>query len=247
MLKSIDIRQHNFSRSLRGYDVEEVKSFLGSVANEWQEAQSQIGELKRELESAQSSLESYKEMEGMLHRTLQQAENSSSAVLENAKQEADRIVKEAEREANRIIQEAYDERSKLDNDINNLYHRRSDVLSQMKLFMRAQIERLENFESHEMTSLVPPERHHRAPAAYPMPEEPAPSAPASEPERPAPSQPEPAPRAETTPGSAPERRVAQAEGAAGDNPLLQSQRSFFEDVFSSGRSTEGIDDITDEL
>lgn len=175
MITPVDIRNHQFGRSLRGFDPEDVKAFLHSLSNEWETVLVENKTLKIELEKTKETLNGYKEMESMLHRTLMQAEQSSRLVNENAQREAELKVMEAEQQANQLIQSAsleselkmqeaeqrslhiinrsYDERSRIEMEINQLMHRRNEILNQLNLYLNAQLERIKSFQKEETVQL----------------------------------------------------------------------------------------------
>lgn len=215
MISPLEIRQHTFKKSLRGYDVDEVKAFLNSLSQVWEQVQTDNKSLKMELQQTKDSLQSFKEMESILHKTLLQAEQSTKAAIESAKRDAELKIQEAEQNADQILQhaqldsemkqqeteqkiaamltKAYDERSRIEQEINELIHRRNDILHQLDLFLKSQLRRLDSFETSEVVHLQDDEEHrHRSSQSLPEPPprrespppRPAPAAPASQSEAP---------------------------------------------------------------
>jgi len=154
MITPLDIRQQSFGKSLRGYDADEVKAYLGSLAQEFERVLDDNRRLKAELDKTAESLQNYKDMETMLRKTLMQAEQTSQSIIENARKDAQLKVQEAEQKANEIIQKSYEERSRIDAEINDLINRRNDVITQLKLFLGSQLERINSFEQYEAKKLV---------------------------------------------------------------------------------------------
>jgi cell division initiation protein len=176
MITPVDIRNQQFGRSLRGFDPDDVKAFLHSLSNEWETVLVENKTLKIELEKTKETLNGYKEMESMLHRTLMQAEQSSRLVHENAQREAELKIMEAEQQANQLIQSAsleselklqeaeqrslhiinrsYDERSRIEMEINQLLHRRNEILNQLHLYLNSQLERIKAFQKEETVQLT---------------------------------------------------------------------------------------------
>lgn len=176
MISPIDIRQHSFKRGIRGFDTDEVKAFLQSLAQEWQQLLAENGRLEKALDTATARLERYQETEAMLQKTLQHAEQSSAAITENARKEAAIIVQEAEQKAYEIVQQALKERERLERDIQDLNARRNDILVQMKSFLNAQVERIAAFRTEEAVQLpklpevkVPTRKTVEQPTARPQP------------------------------------------------------------------------------
>lgn len=153
MITPIEIRQHSFNRTLRGFDTEEVRGFLTSLAAEWERLLEENRKIKSELERTKTNLDSYKEMEAILHKTLLQAEQSSKAMMENAKRDAELKTQEAENKAIEIIQKALEDRKKVETEIHDLAAKRNDVLQQLKMFLLTQTERLKNYENNELFQL----------------------------------------------------------------------------------------------
>lgn len=155
MITPIEIRQHSFKKSLRGYDKEEVHSFLNTLSLEWEKLLEVHKKTKTELEKTQSSLENFKQMETVLHKTLLQAEETSKSTMENAKKDAELKVQEAENKSNEIVKTALDERRRIEMQVHELVSRRNEILDQLKSFLKGQSERIHSFEEREMKRFEP--------------------------------------------------------------------------------------------
>ena len=145
MLKAQDIRLKTFGRGLRGYDVEEVKAFLSTVAQEWESQQEEQRRLKADLERAREQLEQYKETEQVLRMTLAQAEQNTRTILENAQREAAQRVQAAEAQAATLIQQGQAEKARIDAEVQKLIHQREELLGHMRAFLTAQLESTNQF------------------------------------------------------------------------------------------------------
>jgi cell division initiation protein len=147
MITPLEIRQHTFAKSLRGFDADEVRAFLASLSTEWEKMLEDHARIRSELDRAQASLKSFEEVQGILHKTLLQAENASKDVLENAKRDAALRIQAAEQEARAITTRAEQAKAQLEQHTSALVQRRADVLSQLKTFFSAQVDSLRSFES----------------------------------------------------------------------------------------------------
>ncbi|MEO1450604.1 MAG: DivIVA domain-containing protein [Bacteroidota bacterium] len=157
MITPLEIRQQQFKRVLRGYDRDEVHAFLNALSQEWEKLLENQRNLKEEMERIRASYETLKEVEGMLHKTLMQAEKSSKDTLENARQKAELKMREAEAQARDLIREASDERKHLQQEVDELTRRRNQVLMQLQLFLKTQLEKLGSFELNELPVSSEPE------------------------------------------------------------------------------------------
>ncbi len=95
----IEIRQHTFEKSLRGYKVDDVDAFLSSLSQEWERVVGESKMLKMQLELAEKELNKLKEIELTLFRTLKNAEDSSSQIAEQANRQAEHYMAEMRQKA----------------------------------------------------------------------------------------------------------------------------------------------------
>lgn len=172
MLTPIEIRQQTFNREFRGYDRVEVDAFLQEVSKVLEKQIEENRKIKEELEKVQASYYTLKEVETMLHKTLIQAEQSSKTTVENARQKAELKVREAEAKAREIVQQGIDQRKQVEKEVNELFLRREEIVSQLKLFLDSQMDRLKGFEQHRELPARPhrqslPEKQEASPESVP--------------------------------------------------------------------------------
>ena len=116
-LTPLDIRRNEFNRSLRGYDREEVESFLTMVADEVEGLIGEHRDLTRRVEELKKDLERYRGIERTLSETLvatqsqadrtrESSERDSELTKREAKVRADQLVEGARIEAERLVTEA---------------------------------------------------------------------------------------------------------------------------------------------
>ena len=143
MLTPIDIQNQTFNRTLRGYDPEEVKTFLRQVAQEWAALLEEKHQLKQKVEQLSTELQRYKEMEALLQKTLLQAEETSRSTLHTAEQKAALLVAEAQQKAQEILAQTERRKEQLEEAIRALQQRRQDILLELRSFLTLQLEKLE--------------------------------------------------------------------------------------------------------
>lgn len=160
MITPLEIRQHSFpKKTLGGYDIEEVRAFLQNISQEWEKVLEENRKMKGDLDKTKSSLEHYKEMETILHKTMLQAEQSSKSTLENAKKDAELKIQEAEYKANEILSSIQADKRQLEREIHELVARRNDILQQLKTFIANQSDRIRTFETQEALAYTAEEEH----------------------------------------------------------------------------------------
>jgi cell division initiation protein len=166
MLTPLDIQNQTFNRALRGYDPEEVRSFLRQVAQAWSRLLEEQQELRKKVESLSQEITRYREMESLLQRTLLQAEESSRALLENAEKKAQLIIHDAQQKAETILHNLQKEKESLEGHIEQLKQRRLELILELRTFLQMQLERLDHLSKDP-----------KAPAPPPSPLSPSPSPP----------------------------------------------------------------------
>jgi cell division initiation protein len=148
-LTALEIKQQNFEKSLRGYDVGEVTAFLNVVANEWEHMVSRTRELEREIDQFKDKLKHYEKVEEALHETLQAAKESSEQRLSAAKKEAQNRIMKAEMEAEQIVRDATQKRHQIRQEILGMLSRREEILRGMKSYLELAQESLGSFARDE--------------------------------------------------------------------------------------------------
>lgn len=105
-ITSADIKKHEFEKSFRGYNVDEVNHFLSSLAQEWDKMLNETKMLKMQLEISEKEASKLKEVESTLMKTLKTAEDTSNNIRESAQFEATKRLDEANYQAQRTLTEA---------------------------------------------------------------------------------------------------------------------------------------------
>ncbi|MDI9863155.1 DivIVA domain-containing protein [Flectobacillus sp. DC10W] len=102
----LEIRQHTFDKSFRGYDTESVDAFLLSLSQEWERVAEEVRVTKQLLDKAEQEVTRVKEIESSLFKTIKVAEEAQREINEKAHQEASKIIEDAKLSAESIVEEA---------------------------------------------------------------------------------------------------------------------------------------------
>jgi cell division initiation protein len=113
----LEIRQHTFDKSFRGYDTESVDAFLLSLSQEWERISEDVRHSKQQLEIADKEIVRMKEIENSLFKTLKAAEDAqqninakaeaeASLITDKARQDAEEIANEAQKKADIVVSES---------------------------------------------------------------------------------------------------------------------------------------------
>ncbi len=153
-LTPIDIKKQTFNKALRGYDPVEVEAFLETIAKQWEELLDDYDHAKRRLAELEGEIKKHKELEGILHQTLAQAQQSTAAVVENAKREAELIRQEAQLKAAQLIDRAKADVIALGDDVQRLNMQKHEVVSKLRLLLSSQLDLLNSFSANEDAYIV---------------------------------------------------------------------------------------------
>jgi cell division initiation protein len=102
----LEIRQHTFDKSFRGYDTESVDAFLLSLSQEWERISEDFRQTKINLEVAEREILRMKEIENSLFKTLKAAEDAQQEINGKAQAEADLITDKAKKDSEEMANEA---------------------------------------------------------------------------------------------------------------------------------------------
>lgn len=102
----LEIRQKSFEKNFRGYDKEEVSSFLVSLSQEWEKMMDEKKGLEIKLEQVQKESAKLREVEDSLFKTLKAAEDTGANMIEQANKTAELILKEAQMNSDAMLSEA---------------------------------------------------------------------------------------------------------------------------------------------
>jgi len=107
-LTPLDVRKKrgDFRKGLRGYEAQEVDSFLDLVAERLEELVRENMQLRERTHSLQQQTESQTQREEAVRDALVTAQELRTEIREQARTEADRIIHEAQTEARRLLAEA---------------------------------------------------------------------------------------------------------------------------------------------
>ena len=116
----IDINSHRFAKRMRGFDPEEVRSFLNLVSGEFEKLVIDNNALKEELSQIKAGIADYKERERILKDTLVTAQKLAEDIKEEAHKEAHLIVKESEIKGGQLLDQAARKAGQIEGMIQNL-------------------------------------------------------------------------------------------------------------------------------
>jgi cell division initiation protein len=145
----MEIQKQQFGRRFRGYDRDEVRSYLHLVAEDVAEMHRDHSKLEAEVASLRSMLEEHRQRETILKNTLLMAQKASDEIKESARRQRDTIVKEAEFQADRVLERAQGRAHELEQRIIDLKVERSNLRSDVRALVERVVKILDLHEEAE--------------------------------------------------------------------------------------------------
>ncbi len=142
-LTPLDIQQKQFPVRFRGFDVDEVYSFLELVREELEELLRENASVKEQLTRADEQLQEFKHMETTLRETLMTAQQMVEDYKTNARKEAELILKEAELKSDNLMKVSQEKVVKIHEDIVDLKGIRRHFKEEIKRLIESHMRMLE--------------------------------------------------------------------------------------------------------
>lgn len=95
MITAMEIRNQQFSRSVRGYSTVEVNNFLQQLAQDYEDLYSDNATLRETIQRLEYELQKYRRMEETMNNSLILAQQTAEEVKVNARREAAIILRES--------------------------------------------------------------------------------------------------------------------------------------------------------
>jgi cell division initiation protein len=142
-LTPLDIQQQKFRTRFRGFDAQEVDTFLDQMADAFEALLKENGNLKEEIRRLQLEIQGYKNREDSFKRALLNSQKVIEQMKENAQKSSELIIAEAEVKAEKILNKAHNRLAQLHEDIAELKRQRLQIEVQIGSVIEAHSKLLE--------------------------------------------------------------------------------------------------------
>ncbi len=136
----LDARKQEFRKAVRGYDCEEVRAFLTTLADEYETVLVDNKQLRERIMEQEDKIGEYKTMERTLRDTLMTAERLMQDTRESAGKEGELIVRDAHMKARQILEECRVRTEELRRELVGLRKEKETYLARFKSLAEAQIQ-----------------------------------------------------------------------------------------------------------
>jgi len=148
----LDVRGHRFALRMRGYDKEEVQSFLNFVSEEFEKVVNEVSRLREETAQLKATLGDLTERERILKETLFTAQKLSEDMKEEAKKEGRLVLREAELRGQKVVEQAQKKVSSLEDSIRGLKMERDSFERKLRVLLEQHLKLLDMHREEEELS-----------------------------------------------------------------------------------------------
>jgi len=171
----VDIRNHTFTRKMRGVDEHEVRDYLDLVADRLEEAVLENDELRARIDQLEHEVRDHRALERSLRDSMLSAERLVDDRSAQAEKEAQIVIKNAEVQAGKILLQAREELGRLKAELDDLRRQKVTYVERFRALLRSQGKILEaSLESFDPDAVLDEDLRHPAAAAAERPISPAP-------------------------------------------------------------------------
>ena len=150
MLTPLDIENQRFSKSLKGYNLDEVDDFLDQLTIDYEKLYKENNELRNKAELLEKDLEHYKSVEQTLQNTLIMAQQTADDIKANAQSRADQIIRDAQSEARRATDEIAKEEFEIRKRTEELKRQFNVYKAKMEALLISQLELLKDVNNEDI-------------------------------------------------------------------------------------------------
>ena len=131
-ISPMDLQRQTFGIQFRGYDKEDVRTYLNLVAEEVAALQRDRDSLEREVQELRALIAEHRERETILKNTLIMAQRVSEDIRDTARKQGESVVKQAELQADRLLELAQARAHEVERGILDLRTQRSALRTDIR-------------------------------------------------------------------------------------------------------------------
>ena len=149
-ISPMDIQRQAFSPKFRGFDQNEVRTYLNLVAEEVAGLQIERDRLDQEVQHLTMLIEEHRQRETILKNTLLTAQRVSEEIRETARKQAEVVVRESEMQADRLLELAQNRAHEVERGMLDLRTHRSALRSDVRALITRLTQVLDMQEEFEV-------------------------------------------------------------------------------------------------
>ena len=149
MLTPLDIENKRFTKTIKGYNVDEVDDFLDQVTLEYEKIYKENADYKAKFDGLNKELEHYKTVEHTLQNTLLMAQSTAEDIKTMAQKQADQIIDDAKKEAQKMVESVNQDEVDIRRKTEDLKKQFEVYKAKMEALLISQLELLQDKNEEE--------------------------------------------------------------------------------------------------
>ena len=150
----LDIQKHRFKTTFRGYDANEVRTFLVSFAEQYEMVVRENNQQREQVALLREQVREHEDRERILKDTLLAAQAAANELRAQAHREAEIVVKEAEFKAEKMMEVARDRIGRYEGRLIELKALRRELVERVRGMLARQASLLADWEDAENSDNV---------------------------------------------------------------------------------------------
>ncbi len=143
MITPSEIQAAEFSKSVRGYNPEEVDTLLDNITVAMEQLMSENERLLKQIDEQQERISQYKQQEGAMLNTLEAAKSLMNDISASAEKRAEILIRNAELDADLKLRQAREAVERLQDEERRLTQRVGSLRTRMKSILESELERVD--------------------------------------------------------------------------------------------------------
>jgi cell division initiation protein len=136
----LDVRKQEFKRGMRGFDSDEVRAFLTTLADEYEAVLVDNKQLRERVLEQDEKLSEYRNLERTLRDTLMTAEKVTQEARETARKEGEILLQEARNRVQQVLAEGRSQLDELRREALAVHREKETYLGRFRSLAEAQIQ-----------------------------------------------------------------------------------------------------------
>jgi len=145
----LEVHNHQFGTSLRGFDRDEVRAFLAVVSEELEQAISESTRSKDMIAEIREQLIDARGREQGLQKAISTADRISDEIKETAQRESDLLIKEARLKANKLLEQAQSRALSLEDRVSELKVARTRLEHRLRAVLEEHLQLVDHIRDGE--------------------------------------------------------------------------------------------------
>lgn len=152
-LSPLDVRKQEFSRAVRGYDADEVRAFLQTVAGQMEDLIDEQLRAQSELEEFKGKMGHLEHVQEALQATLEMARQNAEETRKAALKKAEMIIHEAHLKGEEILKRGENDVRKTRDEIARIEAKRDELIVRFRSMLEAEIQLLDHFKPESKATM----------------------------------------------------------------------------------------------